>query len=104
MKRVIIVPVTETRQFHLAFVFRFEGSLLQIHYNQALKFTVVEEQIDMEVVSVELNAFLPRNEAEARSQFQKKGLNLPQNRFLEAALQEAIGQPKEVQDIGVPSG
>ena len=46
-------------QLHLPLVLRIETSLLEFHDHQTLQLAVVEEQVDVEVVPIELNASLP---------------------------------------------
>jgi hypothetical protein len=49
-------------EFHLPLVLWPEASLLQLNSDQPLEFPVIEEQVDVEVFSVELNALLASDE------------------------------------------
>ena len=63
LARFCFIPCEPAQiELPLAIVFRFEGSLLELYYNQTLEFAVIEEQINIEIVSVELNPFLAGDE------------------------------------------
>ena len=51
-------------EFHLSLVLRPEVSLLQLNSYQPLELPVIEEQVDVEVFSVELNALLASDKGE----------------------------------------
>ena len=52
-------------QLHLPFVLSLEASLLQLYGDQALELSVIEKQVDVEVISIKLNALLTSNEGKA---------------------------------------
>jgi hypothetical protein len=74
----------------LALVLRLEAALLQFNHHQAFQFAVVEQQVDIEVVAVELDAPLPSDEGKPGAKFQKEGLQFPKNSVFQVPLQKAI--------------
>ena len=57
-------------EFHLPLVLWPEASLLQLNSDQSLELSVIEEQVDVEVFSVELNTLLASNEGETGTKFE----------------------------------
>ena len=82
-------------QFHLPLVLGFKAALLQLDDDQALQLAVVEEEIDIEVISVELDALLPRNKGKASTELQQEALEFPQYGVLEVAFDVPIAMPRK---------
>ena len=49
----------------MALVLRPEGTLLQLDYHQSLQLSVVEQEVDVEVLSVNLDALLTGDKRKA---------------------------------------
>lgn len=88
-------------QFHLPLVLWPEASLLQLYSDQPLELPIVEEQVDIEVISVELNALLASDEGETSTQFQQDHLQLPKDSVFEVPLHVMVLEIKEVEDVWV---
>jgi hypothetical protein len=52
-------------ELHLALVVRAEGALLQLDHYQSLQLSVVEQEVDVEVLSVNLDALLTADKGKA---------------------------------------
>jgi hypothetical protein len=88
-------------EFHLALVLCPETSLLQIDGHQPLELPVVEQEVDVEVFSIELNALLACHEGETGTEFQQKQLQLAQDGVFKIPFQIVVFEVEEVQDIGI---
>ncbi len=71
-------------ELHLPLVLGLERALLELDRDQAPELAVVEEQIDVEVVAVELDALLPGDEGEAGAEFEQEELQLAQDRVFKS--------------------
>ena len=78
-----------------------EASLLQLYSDQSLELPIVEEQVDIEVFSVELNALLASDEGETGTQFQQEHLQLPKDSVFKVPLHVMVLQIKEVEDVWI---
>ncbi len=84
---VVVVHV----QLELPQVLMRQLAGLQIDDHEALQDRVVEDQIDVEVVAVQREPFLPGHEGEALAQFQQKGLQVVDQRLLQIRLDQPRG-------------
>ena len=73
--------------------------MLQFHHDQPPEFAVVEQEVDVKVVAVELDALLPGDEGKARAQLQQEGFQLPEDGVFQVTLQKAVGKPQKIQNI-----
>ena len=76
-------------------------SPIQLDGDQSPQLAVVEQQIQMEILVVDLDALLPRQEGKARTQFQQEGFHLADDRAFQVAFLPAVLQAQEVQDVRV---
>jgi hypothetical protein len=88
-------------EFHLPLVLWPEASLLQLYSDQSLELPIVEEQVDIEVFSVELNALLASDEGKTGTQFQQEHLQLPKDSVFKVPLLVMVLQIKEVEDVWI---
>lgn len=88
-------------QLHLACVLRLEIPLLELDHHQASQLAVVKQQIDIEIVAIELDAFLPRHEGDTGTEFKQKSFQFAQDGVLQVALQESVLQAQEIKNVGV---
>ena len=59
-------------KFHLAFVFCLEVAELEVDGNETPEAAVIEEEIEVEVVRIDLDAFLAGEEGKAVAEFKKE--------------------------------
>ncbi len=64
-------------KFHLTFIGRFEIAELQFDRHKPSERSMEKEQIEVVIIAVHLDSFLPGNERESSAQFQKKLLEFP---------------------------
>ena len=62
---------------------------------------MVEEQVDVVVLVADIEAMLPADEGEALSELDQEFLQMTDERGLEFALMEWLGEGEEVEDVGV---
>lgn len=89
-------------ELHLAFVFGLEVAELEIDGDKPSQAAVVEEEIEVEIVGVDGDAFLPGEESEAVAEFEQKRLDLAEDGVFEVTFEIAIAQAEEVEDVGIP--
>lgn len=88
-------------ELHLPFVLGAEVTELQVDRDEPSELPVVEEQVDVEVVVVDLHPLLPGDEREAGPELQEELLDVAEDGVLEVALQVAVVQPQEVEEVRV---
>src|SRR5262249_19187192 len=97
-----IVPCEPTQvELHLPLVGRLEIPELELNRDEAPQPAMVEEQVDIVVVSVNGDALLPRDEGESDAELQNEALQLPDDGVLEVLLQVPIREPEEIQNVGI---
>ena len=79
-------------QLHLPLVLWLEATLLEFERDQAPQLTILEKEVQVEVVAVDLDPFLAGDGGETGPEFQEKALDLSQNRVLEVLLHVSIGE------------
>ena len=62
---------------------------------------MVEEEVEIEVVGINLNALLPSEEGEAGAEFEEEGLDLTEDGVFDIFFEVAVAEAEEVKDIGV---
>jgi hypothetical protein len=62
---------------------------------------VEEEEVEVVVVTVEGDAFLPRDEGKAGPELEEEALDFAQQRRFEVPLAEGVAQAEEVEEVGV---
>ena len=88
-------------EFHLAFVFRFEVAELEVDGDEAFQAAMVEEEVEVEVVGIDLDAGLASEEGEAAAEFEEEGFEFAQDGVLEVFLEVAVFEAEEVEDVGI---
>lgn len=88
-------------ELHLALVLGAEVTELQVESDEPAELPVVEEQVDVEVLVVDLHPLLPGDEREAGPELQQELLDIAEDGVLEIALQVAVLQPQEVEEVWV---
>ena len=88
-------------KLHLALVGCFEFAEFQFDGHQSFQATVVEQQVDVEIVVVDLQTFLASDKSEPCPQLKKEAFQFPQNGVFQILFQIAILQAKEVEDVGI---
>jgi hypothetical protein len=71
--------------------------LLQLDHHQSLKLPVVEQEVDVKVLPINLNALLTGDKGKTDPQLQQEGFQLPQDGVLEVPLQVVIFEVKEIE-------
>jgi hypothetical protein len=97
--RLVTLEPTQV-QFHLAFKFRFELTDLQVDHHQAFELAIVEQEVDVKIVIIDLNAFLllgltsapcglwpPCDESESRAHLEQETLEVTQDHIFEVFLE-----------------
>jgi hypothetical protein len=87
-------------QFHLAFKFCFKFTDLQVDHHQAFELAAVEQEVDVEIVIIDLNASLllsltsapcglwpPCDESESRAHLEQETLEVTQDHIFEVFLE-----------------
>jgi hypothetical protein len=90
-------------QFHLAFEFRYKLTDLEVNYHQAFELAVVEQEVDVKIVIIDLNAFLllgptsapcglwpPCDESESRAHLEQETLEVTQDRIFKVFLEISV--------------
>ncbi len=88
-------------EFHLAFVFVAEVAEFEVDGDQAFEFAVVEEEVDVEVVVVDLEAFLAGDEAEACAEFEEELFDVAEDGVFEVFFEVVVVEVEEVEDVGI---
>lgn len=88
-------------QLHLALVRCLELADLQVNDDEPAESAVVEEQVDIEVVSVDDNPFLAVDEGETAAQLQNEALDLAQDGGFQVLFAVGVGQAEEVEEVGI---
>ena len=88
-------------ELHLTLVLGLEPAQLKVDGHQALELAVVEQQVDVEILIIDLDASLACYEGETGAQFQQKLLDLAQDGILQVALQIAVVQAEKIQQVGI---
>jgi hypothetical protein len=88
---------------HLAEVAVCQIAELQVDQDETAQQTIVEHEVDVEVVAVEGEALLSREEAEPLAEFEHEFLQVVDDGLLEVALAPVglFGQTEEFEDDGV---
>ena len=77
-------------EFHLAFVFGLEVTQFQIDGDEAFEGAVVEEEVEVEVVGVDLDASLATEKGEAVAELEQEGFELAEDGVFEILLWVAV--------------
>jgi hypothetical protein len=85
----------------LPFIFCFEIAKFEIDRDQSFEFAVLEQEINVIVFVVDLEAFLAGDEGESGSKFKEKLLDIAEDGVFEIFFEVAIVEVKEVEDVGV---
>lgn len=88
-------------EFHLAFVFGLEVAEFKVNGDEPPEVAVIEKEIEIEVVGIDLNAFLAGKEGEAVAEFEQEGFNLAEDRVFEVLFEIAVVKAEEVEDVGI---
>ena len=88
-------------EFHLAFVVGFEVAELEVDGDEALEASVIEKEIEIEVVGIDLEAFLAGEEGKAVAEFEQEGFDLAEDGVFEILLEVAVAEAEEVEDVGI---
>src|ERR1043165_5542993 len=86
---LVAIPPTKI-QLHLSGVGRFEVIDLQLDHDKATHAAVEEEQVDVEIVTVEHDALLAFDECEACTQLEQEAFDLAEDGGLEIVLAVCI--------------
>ncbi len=86
---------------HLADEAGVEGDGLEFHHDVAAELQMVEEQIEIEVWSPDLQMDLSADEGEARAEFQQEALDVVDQGLLDLPLAARVGGAEEVEQVGV---
>src|SRR5207244_3745132 len=78
-----------------------EGANLQVDHEEPPQPAVVKEQVDVEILAVDDEAFLPGDEGEAGAQLEDELLEFAEDGGLHVLLAVCVGQAEEVKEVGV---
>ena len=82
---IVLVEPAEV-ELHLPDVGGLEGFELQLDGDQPAEISMVEQQVEMEIVLADAHALLPGDEGEARPEFQEDAFHLAEDRVFEVPL------------------
>ena len=88
-------------ELHLPLVGSLEPLELEVHGDQAAKFPVVEQEVDVEILPVDHDPLLSGNKREANSEFEDELFHLPEDGRLEILLAVRVPEAKEVKEIRI---
>ena len=72
--RILVAIEPAQVELHLAFVLGLEGADFQVDGDEPAELAVVEDEVDVEVFAVDLQALLARHEAEAAAELEDERL------------------------------
>ncbi len=73
----------------------------QIQRHQPAELAIVEQQVDAEVVSVDLDPLLASDEGEPAAELQDERLELAEDGVFQVFLQVAVRDAEEIEDVGI---
>ena len=88
-------------QFHLALILCLEVAELEVDGDEAFQATMVEEEIEVEVVGIDLDAELAGLEGEALAEFEEEGFEFAEDGVFKVFFQIAVLETEEVEDLGI---
>ena len=88
-------------ELHLAFIVGLEVAEFEVDCNEAFESTMVEEEIDIEIFGVDLDADLTAKKREATTELQQEGFELAQDGVFEVFFKIAVFETEEIENVGI---